>query len=160
MHTSQGPLLLSVWYRPPSADAELIHKFEEEWRRHSVDVMGTVVIGDMNVHHLYWLKYSRGTSPAGRKLYAFCGANNFEERVKQPTHDGNLLDLVLTDMPAHVTATVHPKLADHAFVVAKLSFDVPHHVAVEREFWQFHKADWNGFSLKNPPIGIPSSVTM
>ena len=79
-------------------------------------------------------------------MYAFCGAYNFEERVKKPTRFGNLLDLVLTDIPQHVTANVHPKLADHAFIVATLAFDVPQHVAVKREFWQFNKADWKGLN--------------
>jgi len=113
VHTSQGPLLLSVWYRPPNADAEHIQSLENEWLVHSQDVMGTVIIGDLNVHHQYWLKHSfindkPRTLAAGRKLYAFCGAYNFEERVKKPTRFGNLLDLVLTDIPQHVTADVHP----------------------------------------------------
>ena len=85
VHTSQGPLLLGVWYRPPNSDAELINCFEDEWLRHSTDVMGTIILGDINVHHQHWLEYSSGTSPAGRKLYAFCQAYDFEERVKK-TH--------------------------------------------------------------------------
>ena len=90
VHTSQGPLLLCIWYRPPNADAEHIQILENEWLVHSQDVKGTVIIGDLNVHHQYWLKHSfindkPHTSAAGRKLYAFCGAYNFEERVKKPT---------------------------------------------------------------------------
>ena len=58
-----------------------------------------------------------------------------------------LLDLVITDIPQHVNANVHPKITDHAFIVATLSFKVPQRVEVEREFWQFNKADWK--SLNN-----------
>ena len=56
------------------------------------------------------------------------------------------MDLVITDIPQHVNANVHPKIADHAFIVATISFKVPQRVEVEREFWQFNKADWKGLN--------------
>ena len=68
----------------------------------TAETMGTILVGDMNVHGASRLKFSDGTSPGD---VAFC--HGWEERLHMQTRRGNLLDLVLTDLGS----TVKSKLA-------------------------------------------------
>ena len=110
-----------------------VDRLEQEWLRLSEAALGTVLVGDCNVHHTRWLCYSTGTTPEGKALYNFCTAHGLEERVRRPTREENLLDLVLTDLHGEVQCSVHPKLADHQVVLAKVQLNLPKTVAVERE---------------------------
>ena len=50
-HTDEGPILMACWYRPPrQGNLDCIEAFREELQTHRVGAMGTVVIGDINVH--------------------------------------------------------------------------------------------------------------
>ena len=82
-----------VWVRFDS-----LERSEQEWLELSEGALGTVLIGDFNVHRERWLTYSNTTQPEGRKLYSWCWAYSFEERVRKPTRGPHLLDLVLTDL--------------------------------------------------------------
>ena len=54
LHGDLGPVLLCVWYRPPSSgEVGSINAFEAEWTRLSAGYIGTVVVGDLNVHHTH-----------------------------------------------------------------------------------------------------------
>ena len=64
LHTSQGPYLLCCWYRPPHREVETIDSFLDEHAAHRKETVGTVVVGDVNVHHDGWLTFSSGTCPA------------------------------------------------------------------------------------------------
>ena len=48
---------------------------------------------------------------------------SFSQLVHQPTREGNLLDLVLTDIDAK--CDVLPKIADHNAVMVKVNLEVP-----------------------------------
>ena len=58
VHTDMGGVLLGLWYRPPGAEARDIYSFDDELSRLSVDMIGTLVVGGMNVWHKSWLKHS------------------------------------------------------------------------------------------------------
>ena len=84
VHTAQGPLLLCVWYRPPGTETASVETLEEQWVRLSGGALGTVVAGDLNVHHQKWLTNSStvtSATPAVCELFSFCAAHGFEERV-------------------------------------------------------------------------------
>ena len=143
VHTTQGPLLLGVWYRPPApGEVASIERLEQEWLKHSDAVLGTLLVGDLNVHHTTWLKHSSSVSREGSALYNFCTTFGLEERVRKPTRGNNLLDLVLTDMHTDVQCTVQPQLADHRMVLATVQLEVPKVVEVPRECWVWSKANW------------------
>ena len=61
--------------------------------------------------------------------------------VTEPTRNEHLLDLVLTDIP-EAEITVGRKVQDHKFVLTKLNFSIPAARVLEREVWNFAKADW------------------
>ena len=61
VHTDHGPVLVGIWYRPPNRDSEFIESLKSEWLARAQEAIGTVIIGDLNVHHLHWLKFSSHT---------------------------------------------------------------------------------------------------
>ena len=57
VHSDLGPLLLGVWYRPPvQGETDSISSLREEWNELGLEAVGTIVVGDMNVHHRKSLK--------------------------------------------------------------------------------------------------------
>ncbi len=144
IHADVGPFLLCAWYRPPCpGEISSINAFCGEWSRLSSKFVGTVVIGDVNVHHKHWLRHSNGVSVEGTRLYRFCCDNGFRQLVRKATHtDGNLLDLVLTDSDEVSKVKVGPLLADHNFVRVSLELSVPFVEPRRREVFDFAKANW------------------
>ena len=68
-----------------------------------------------------------------------------EQWVKQQTRkdasgSDYLLDLVMADI--EVEATVGGAIRDHRYVLAKMRAPVPDSVEIEREDWNYPKADW------------------
>ena len=96
MHTDVGPILLSVWYRPPAqGNISSISTLATELNQFRDEVIGTAIVGDPNVHQQSWLRFSTGNTTEGKALHAFCMENGFREYVKHPTRFDNLLDLFL-----------------------------------------------------------------
>ena len=66
VHTPIAPVLLCYLYRPPDAGDEPIAEFKRMCTDHSKGHIGTIAVGDMNVHHQRWLGHSsQGTTAAG-----------------------------------------------------------------------------------------------
>jgi hypothetical protein len=148
IHTDQGPFLLGVWYRPPDPGEVLsIESLEEEWRQLSSGAMGTILMGDMNVHHLQWLRYSTRNSIEGEALRQFCAQNGMKQLVREPTRGPNLLDLLITDIDG-VSCKVAPAVADHKAVIAQLKLSVSKSSSVGRTVLNFAAADWDGLRTK------------
>ena len=69
MHTNQGPFLLANWYRPPCAgEVESIRSLRGEWEALKPMVLGTIILGDLNIHHRPWLRFSQRDTAEGREL--------------------------------------------------------------------------------------------
>ena len=67
IHTDLGPLLLVNWYRPPDDDATLsMPIFRSELVTLVENHVGTIVMGDLNIHHRKWLRFSNANTPSGR----------------------------------------------------------------------------------------------
>ena len=60
--------------------------------------MGTIVLGDDNVHNERWLRHSNANSVEGLALKAACDETGLKQIVTQPKREEHLLDLVLTNM--------------------------------------------------------------
>ena len=142
LHTDQGPVLLCVWYRPPGRECNFLEALEEEWRELAHLAIGTLIVGDLNVHHLHWLKFSSHTSPAGSGLFRFCAEHGFAQYVKKPTRDKHLLDLVISDMHSYLKAEVLPEFSDHNGVLVTMSLNMHAEETVPRIYWQYSKANW------------------
>ena len=147
-HTGRGTVALCLWYRPPAAsEIASIESLSRELAHFGAGSIGTLIIGDMNVHNVQWLKHSSGTSVEGRALHAWCCEQGFTERVGKPTRGPYLLDLVLTDLGSKVKASVVVGLSDHHAISGRLLFQKPHVTTTEREVFLYKKAQWGKLKL-------------
>ena len=65
-----GPYLIGAWYRPQEqGEVESIKEVRREWEHFSKDAIGTIVVGDVNVHHKKWLRRSARNSAEGEGLH-------------------------------------------------------------------------------------------
>ena len=144
IHGDIGPVLLCIWYRPPSpGETSSIHGFIDEWRSLRDSCVGTIVVGDLNVHHKHWLKRSVSVSVEGSLLYRFCCDNGFRQLVKEQTHeDGNILDLVLTDLSELERVEILPRISDHNVVRCFANLAVPISAPRSRTVFEFDVANW------------------
>ena len=143
LHSSQGPYLLGAWYRAPShqSDASLAC-LRAELESHGRNALGTLLIGDMNVHHASWLS-SSCTTAAGEALRDIAADCSLKQMVRGPTHiHGNRLDLVLTSMPDITSVTVGQRVTDHDMILARLRMPMPKTTEITRKVHNFGKADW------------------
>ena len=142
IHSTKGPYLACCWYRPPnSGEIDSIVRFREELITLRSEGVGTIVVGDINVHLKRWLYHSLRNSAEGELLRSYCNELGLRQLVREPTRDGSLLDLVLTDI-TELTCEVGPKVADHRYIVATANVDVPETAIVKRSVWNYNKADW------------------
>ena len=142
VHTNQGPYLVCGWYRPPApGDTTSIDNLEKEWKVHADSALGTIIVGDLNVHSVRWLRHSSGESGEGRALADVCRRHGLKQLVRSPTRGEHLLDLVLSDVRG-ASAKVTARVADHHGVLAAVPLSVPESTKHRRTLWDFRKADW------------------
>ena len=151
IHCDCGPVLLCLWYRPPNkGEIESIQRFERELDTYSRDTVAVMVIGDMNVHNIEWLKHSNGSSPEGTELEAVCCTHGLKQHVKHPTRGPYLLDLVLSNFSSGIRCKVVPGTRDddHDGVLASVNVSVPATRPVRRQVYDFKKAKWQQLKAK------------
>ena len=144
VHTAQGPYLVGAWYRSPSPTVdESIQSLQDEFEKHRQSAVGTVIVGDLNVHHSSWLG-STHTTAAGEAMRLITTDNGLKQIVRGPTHEhGNRLDLVFTSMPDITRVTVGPRVTDHHLLLARLKLPVPRSNVLHRQVHDYAKADWD-----------------
>ena len=81
----------------------------------------------------------------GELLRDFCDRVGLRQLVREPTRDGNLLDLALTDLD-EVRCKVVAKVADHSGLALALPITVPRVEIQCRLVWHFRDADWDGLN--------------
>ena len=143
VHTDIGPILLGNWYRAPDAGLEAIESLATELESFGDQWVGTVILGDMNVHHARWLRFSNGNTALGAKLKQTCDDFGLVQCVDKATRGNYLLDLVLTDCAALSSTNVAPEIADHRVVLFDLAVATPTFAPVERFVWAFPRAKWS-----------------
>ena len=142
LHAMQGPVLVGCWYRPPGSSSDSsITRCASEVADLKSGAMGVVLVGDMNVHAVSWLRFSNGTSAAGKQLHQMSRDAGLQQKVKKATRGEYLLDLCLTDMDG-VSCRVLEPIADHCVVVASLNMQVTQQSEAKREVWNMADADW------------------
>lgn len=142
IHTFTGIVVCCLWYRPPDSEAADVISFKDELALHAQGCSGIIVLGDLNVHHAKWLRYSARNSRDGEVLRNTCVDYNLVQLVRKPTRGDYLLDLVMTNLEnAH--AVVQPSICDHAVVTASFKFNVPLIKHVQRTLWDFKRSNWS-----------------
>ena len=142
LHTDHGPFLLGAWYRPPNSEVASIQSCEQEHDVLAEQALGTLLVGDLNVHHIPWLGHSRETSVCGKQLRLAAAHMGLKQVVREPTRGKYLLDLALTDVLGTV-ARILPKIADHSIVAVTMPLPIAEILEIERTVWKFATADWD-----------------
>ena len=143
VHTTTGPLLFGLFYRPQTDTLTDFDTLDNELTELTLNHTGTFLFGDFNVHEARWLRHSNThTTPLGRRLHEISQSFNLTQTVHEPTRDNYLLDLLLTDHPNSTKTRVLTPIADHCPVLAKLTFAPIHETPHSRAVWDFRNADW------------------
>ena len=119
IHRDSGAIALCNWYYPPCADLSHIASLQAEVEDIGTSTDTILLVGDLNVHHVSWLRFSNADTPRGRHLKEFCDGQGLRQLVSQPTRGDYLLDLVLSSN-ANVQVSVEGKIADHACLHIKV----------------------------------------
>jgi len=136
-------------YRPPSAGQENTEQLCEILRQLEVN---TILIGDINMPGIDWINNRSDTK--GRELLRTTEEEGISQLVSFPTHyKGNILDLVLTNVPDRVTSISDVGRlgkSDHVMleILAGKSCEVS-----RRTVKSWNKADWN--SIRRETAEVP-----
>ena len=68
LHTDVGSIAIANWYRPGNSEDKHIESLPDELIELKTDVNGFLILGDLNMHHAKWLRYSNGNSRQGTVL--------------------------------------------------------------------------------------------
>ena len=65
LHLDVGCIAFGNWYRPPGAEDIHITSLRAEMAEMKSEVLGFILIGDINIHHRRWLRYSHSIYSEG-----------------------------------------------------------------------------------------------
>ena len=140
--------LLGNWYRPGASEHNGYVELYGELAEYFTEIIGVLLIGDLNIHHERWLRFSNGHSAVGSDLKTLCDFHGMTQLVREPTRNEYLLDLALCDIGG-ASASVLPSIADHKIVRVELPVSEIREVSVPRAVWQLQAADWKTLEKKN-----------
>ena len=147
LHSDLGPILIGLWYRPPCyGEVGSIQSLDAELAKHGSNVLGTILCGDMNVHHSTWLQFSHSITPEGRALYGTSMKHNFTECTKHPTRNKYLLDLTLSTFEECTSTKVVPGVSDHNIVLCNMALPAFSDSSIARSCFDHKNADWKGLN--------------
>ena len=114
---------------PPNASAEYHSDLVNYLNTISAQSAPVLLLGDFNSPDINWSTLA-GSSTVSNNLCEFIFESNLVQLVDLPTHVcGNILDLVLTNSPDHVTnLLVHPPdyqcvTSDHYLITFTITFE-------------------------------------
>ena len=88
LHADVRPHLLGVWYRPlETGELDSVWSLETELSRYAHESLGTILVGDLNVHHTRRLRYSSRISAEGAELKSLCDGMGLRQFVDASTGD-------------------------------------------------------------------------
>ena len=110
-----------------------------------------IFCGDINAHHREWLS-SRLTDSHGRSALEFANAAGLDQLINESTHtSGNILDVVMTDIPGIVEAKVTTPVgnSDHCGLAIQVTINqnIPNH-SITKKVWIKSRANWDALRLK------------
>ena len=136
---------------PPPAlgQTATILTLREEWTKYSAGCTATILVGDLNVHSKRWLKHSTHESVEADTLRDEITKLNAVQLVREPTREGNLLDIVVTDFD-DVQVKVFPKNSDHAVVECVVGTCSVCCEESNRQVWSYKKQNGKQLTMQFP----------
>ena len=158
MHTNNGPYLLCAWYRPPvQGEVDSITSFDAELDQLRGNVLGTLLVGDLNLHLKRWLVHSANNTKEGELMRDICLKTGLRQMVREPTRGDHLLDLVVTDIES-TSVFITSQIADHCVITARLNLSIPRTASHSRTVWSFNKANWEGMNEELRAVDFSSCI--
>ena len=120
LHSNLGPILIGTSYRPPNpGDVLSIQQIDKELNQFGNEFVWTIILGDMNVHNLDWLRFSYQNFREGKELEKVCIPHGLSQCVKGPTRGDYFLDLLLCDFASQISCDIVPGILekDHKAVI-------------------------------------------
>ena len=117
---------------------------QSEIERLRDDCVGVILLGDINIHHTRWLRFSNRNTELGERLWEVCRDLGLKQIVAKPTRGEYLLDLILTDSPSLCKVDVLPEISDHRVVCLDIQVTVSYAEPVSRAVWDMKEANWDG----------------
>ena len=140
-------------YRNPDANNELYDCLLTAMASiQSVDIKASFIfVGDLNAHHQEWLGSISPTNRNGLAALDFSNLSGCEQLIRGPTHNsGNCLDIVLTNMPGVVEASVLAPIgtSDHNAIHCKicLEFTIPD-ITISRQVYLKSRVNWDNVCM-------------
>ncbi len=145
-------VILGAHYRPPDSNVAPISELNDSITKLSTESPNANIIlgGDFNLPSISWEDNSISEKPQyGQEINTtfldMVNDNGLMQKVNEPTHNDNILDLILTKNPDSVSnVKVVPGISDHSIVTASLSLDAQHNKKKPRKVWMFDKGNVDG----------------
>ena len=80
-------LLIANWYRPGASIHDGFERLYSDVAKYYHEVSGVFIAGDLNIHHIKWLRFSNENSSIGQQLQDFCHYYGLAELIRGPTRD-------------------------------------------------------------------------
>ena len=135
-------------YRNPTADDTIYDCLLEQISKIQTNdpKASFIVCGDINAHHREWLS-SRNTDSHGRSAFKFSTFAGLDQLITQPTHtSGNILDVVMTDVPGIVEAEITSPIgnSDHfgLSITVRVNQNIPDRT-ISKRIWLKNRANWD-----------------
>ena len=81
LHLDIGSIALANWYRPPGSGLDHIASLREEMSELQNEAIGFIVMGDCNIHHKRWLRFSNANTLEGSTLKEICDDFSLQQIV-------------------------------------------------------------------------------
>ena len=91
LHLDIGTYAFANWYRSPSTGEEQIQELDAEMAGLKNEVLGCIVMGDMNIHHRRWLRHSNDNTSLGAQLKEVCDDHALRQLIREPITQLSLL---------------------------------------------------------------------
>ncbi|CAB4037673.1 RNA-directed DNA polymerase from transposon BS, partial [Paramuricea clavata] len=123
------PVLISTWYRPPSAKIELFQKFENFLKLIDNEDKDIIITGYLNCNFIEHTQ-NQATSKLIDIIYIF----QLQQHIQTPTstrttyNSSSLVDLILTHIDDDKTleaGVVHRRISDHSLVYICRKISIP-----------------------------------
>jgi len=111
--------LLANWYRPGASEFDGFSSLYSELAEYFSQISGVIIVGDLNIHHKRWLRFSREDTRIGSEMKMLCDFHGMSQLVREPTRGDYLLDLCISDIVG-AKVEVLPYVADHKAILTKL----------------------------------------
>jgi hypothetical protein len=111
--------------------------------------LGTILVGDFNAKVRSW-GFSDHDNALGSRLHLFLEQNALSQLIQEPTRNGSLLDLIITDSPRlFVDSGTSPKLTslcEHNIIWGKLFLPVSHNQRYYKEVLNVKNVNWDALN--------------